>query len=184
MGTKIVAGSLAGALAGAVSNPVDLIKVRMQKPGAGDRSPAAIVREVVRADGVAGLWRGTVPGMTRAAVLTASQCATYDEAKRAWMAATGMGENFGTYIAASMMAGVVTTTATSPVDVLKTHMFASSGRAGGASLVQVLVGLVREQGWGCLFRGWTANWTRLGPQTAITFVANEELRHLLGLEHF
>lgn len=59
----------------------------------------------------------------RAAVLTASQCATYDEIKQAIMRLTGLGDHFGTHLSASMVTGLVTTTATAPVDVIKTHMF-------------------------------------------------------------
>lgn len=59
----------------------------------------------------------------RAAVLTASQCATYDEIKQAIMRVTGLGDHFGTHLSASMVTGLVTTTATAPVDVIKTHMF-------------------------------------------------------------
>lgn len=143
-------------------------------------SPLQVLLSVARSDGVAGLWRGTAPGMARAAVLTASQCATYDQAKQAWIRVTGWGESFGTYIGASMVAGVATTTATSPVDVVKTHMFAG-GRQGPLEAAKELL---REQGIRALFRGWTANWARLGPQTAITFVVNEELRSLIGLSHF
>ena len=59
----------------------------------------------------------------RAAVLTASQCATYDEVKQTLIKFTGAGDNFGTHLASSMITGLVTTTATAPVDVVKTHMF-------------------------------------------------------------
>ncbi len=56
-------------------------------------------------------------------MLTASQCATYDEIKQAIIKLTGAGDHFGTHIASSMVTGLVTTTATAPVDVIKTHMF-------------------------------------------------------------
>ena len=59
----------------------------------------------------------------RAAVLTASQCATYDEIKQVIRKVTGAGDHFGTHLASSMVTGLVTTTATAPVDVIKTHMF-------------------------------------------------------------
>lgn len=35
----------------------------------------------MRSDGVTGLWRGTNPAAARAALLTASQCVTYDVVK-------------------------------------------------------------------------------------------------------
>ena len=59
----------------------------------------------------------------RAAVLTASQCATYNEAKQAVMSLTGGGDTMATHVGASMVSGLVTTTLTAPVDVIKTNMF-------------------------------------------------------------
>lgn len=59
----------------------------------------------------------------RAAVLTAAQCATYNESKKFWMWLTGGGDDFATHLGSSMITGLVTTTATGPVDVIKTNMF-------------------------------------------------------------
>ncbi len=59
----------------------------------------------------------------RASVLTASQCATYDEVKRWVMARTGWADNAGTHLGTALITGLVSTTATSPVDVVKTNMF-------------------------------------------------------------
>eukprot|EP00887_Chlorella_sp_A99_P008144 scaffold12.g8144.t1 len=59
----------------------DLVKTRMQIKGAAVRNPFAIAAAVVREEGAAGLWKGTMPSMARAALLTAAQCATYDEVK-------------------------------------------------------------------------------------------------------
>ena len=59
----------------------------------------------------------------RAAALTGTQCASYDAAKQAWMARTGMGDTPGTHLGASMITGLATTTITAPVDLIKTNMF-------------------------------------------------------------
>lgn len=96
LSTKLVAGSLSGAFAAAVTNPLDLIKTRLQvqenthnsnnkgigRNINGARGPLVVLRELISTQGVVGLWKGTMAGSTRAAVLTASQCATYDAAKR------------------------------------------------------------------------------------------------------
>ena len=42
---------------------------------------ADVGREVLREEGVLGLWKGVVPAAIRASVLTASQCVTYDVVK-------------------------------------------------------------------------------------------------------
>ena len=76
--------------------------------------PYQVLRGVVREKGIAGLWRGSAMSMTRSAVLTASQCATYDEVKKATKTYTGMRDGVLLHFTASMLAGLVTTTATNP----------------------------------------------------------------------
>lgn len=73
-------------------------------------------------------------------MLTASQCATYDEVKGAVMRATGWRDNAATHLGTALISGVVSTTATNPVDVVKTHMFVGEWHWRG---------------------GWRARWGRL-----------------------
>ena len=86
------------------------------------------------------LWRVSICGshrlllkgeyllQLRAAALTATQCASYDQAKQWWMRTTGMGDSFATHFGASMVTGLATTTVTAPVDLIKTRMFMSGQR--------------------------------------------------------
>lgn len=66
----------------------------------------------------------------RAAVLTASQAVTYDTAKGQVMAATGWRDGPAVHFATALLTGLVSTTATNPVDVLKTHMFVGAAGCG------------------------------------------------------
>lgn len=43
--------------------------------------PVGEMRKIVSEEGVKALWKGVGPAMARAAALTASQLATYDESK-------------------------------------------------------------------------------------------------------
>ena len=123
--------------------------------------------------------------MTRSATLTASQCATYDEVKGFWMRATGADDGLGTHLCASMLTGLVTTTVTNPVDMIKTQLYVERGpNCGGASAGAggALRRVLAREGPAGLMRGWSANYVRLGPQTVITFVALEKFRGLAGME--
>ncbi|CAD7698235.1 unnamed protein product [Ostreobium quekettii] len=78
-----------------------------------------------------------------------------------------------------LLTGLVSTTATAPVDVVKTHMFVRGNKFSGP--VHCMVDILKHDGFLGLFKGWTANYVRLGPQTTITFVVLEQLRSLAGL---
>ena len=74
------------------------------------------------------------PSAARSAILTASQCATYDGVKTRWMAAVGWSDGLATHLAASMLTGLVTTTVTNPADMIKTQMYVvepDDARGGG-----------------------------------------------------
>lgn len=68
---NIAAGSLSGALAAWASNPIDLIKTRLQSKENPHRTSSAVVKSIVQTDGIRGLWRGTVPSTVSFLPLTA-----------------------------------------------------------------------------------------------------------------
>ncbi|KAK9843973.1 hypothetical protein WJX81_000833 [Elliptochloris bilobata] len=179
---KLTAGCISGAVAAAATNPIDLIKTRLQAKGSPYRSSTDVVRHIVREHGVRGLWVGSTPSMARAAVLTSVQCAVYDGTKRWWMAATGMTDGPATHLGASMVTGLATTTATTPVDVVKTNMFAGGVRY--TSAWACAADIVRSDGPLGLLKGWLVQYLRLGPQTVVIFVVMEKLRTLSGLASF
>jgi solute carrier family 25 (mitochondrial uncoupling protein), member 8/9 len=47
--------------------------------------------------------------------------------------------------------------------------------------MQIARRIVAEEGAGAFFRGWMANYARLGPQTLLIFVVAEQLRKMMGL---
>jgi solute carrier family 25 uncoupling protein 8/9 len=144
---------------------------------------------------------------TRSAALTASQCAAYDSAKsfvRKWR--RGEEDDLLTHLCASMLTGLVTTTVTNPVDMIKTQLYMSAATnsesaatrnesAGGFRRVEVTKksakpagavaaarDVLKREGPRGFMRGWSANYLRLGPQTVITFVALEQFRRLAGMD--
>jgi len=181
---KVAAGSISGGVAAAITSPIELIKTRLQCAGNNPAKPKTsmgVIKAVVAADGVVGLWKGAMPGLIRAAILTAAQCATYDEIKRKVVNLTGWNEkNLATQVTSSMLAGLATTTVSNPIDVVKTRMYVSGGQYSGA--MACLADVVRKDGMMGLMKGWSASYARLGPHTMIMFLTAEQLRAYAGLQ--
>ncbi|CAF3546263.1 unnamed protein product [Rotaria sordida] len=153
----ITAACLSGSIAAIVSNPVDLCKTKLQAKNSKYTSSFHVIRDVMQQYGVKGLWVGTVPAAFRTAALTATQCVTYNHAKRFWIELTGWGEGIKLHLGASLITGLVTTTITAPLDTIKTNMYA----AGRYSFTELTNKIVNKEGFRGLLRGWSAAYVRL-----------------------
>lgn len=188
---KLIAMSASsGFLGGIVGNPADVMNVRMQHdaalPPEKRRNYRNAIEGIVRAsreEGIAALFRGVWPNAMRAALMTASQLASYDEIKAGLIKRVGMKDDLTTHFSASILAGFIATTVCSPVDVIKTRIMSAQGKeALGAMLARV----TREEGAAWMFKGWVPSFIRLGPHTVATFLFLEQhkkiYRSMKGVE--
>jgi hypothetical protein len=86
----------------------------MQAPDNPHKSAGAVFKAVVEKDGIKGLWRGATPAVLRQVLMTSSQCVAYEEIKRSLVEDGGFPNVFGTHLLASMVTGVISTTAMNP----------------------------------------------------------------------
>lgn len=174
--------STSGFLGGVAGNPADILNVRMQNDAA---LPAAERRNyknavegltrMIREEGIASLFRGVWPNSLRAVLMTASQLASYDIFKKELLERTSMGDTLSTHFTASFLAGFVATTVCSPVDVVKTRIMSAKTREG---LVPLLTRIMKQEGFGWMFKGWVPSFIRLGPHTIATFLFLEQHKKL------
>ncbi|KAJ6343599.1 hypothetical protein OIU76_005358 [Salix suchowensis] len=181
----IASGAFSGAVATALTNPVEVLKVRLQMNANQRRGSMVEMRTIVSEEGIRALWKGVGPAMARAAALTASQLATYDETKQVLIRWTPLDEGFHLHLLSSTVAGTVSTLVTAPMDMVKTRLMlqresktVGNYKNGFQCAYQVML----KEGPRALYKGGFAIFARLGPQTAITFILCEELRKLAGLD--
>lgn len=65
------------------------------------------------------------------------------------------------------------------------HLSTHSNLAGGnkySGPMAAAADILRTDGPRGFFKGWVANFSRLGPQTVLTFLANEALRSAMGMK--
>ena len=187
---KITAGLISGAVGAAVGNPADVAMVRMQADG---RLPMAERRnykgvgdalgQMVRREGVRSLWRGSALTVNRAMIVTASQLATYDQAKEAILRKGLMPDGLPTHVAASFTAGLVAAVASNPVDVVKTRVMNMKVEKGApppyAGALDCALKTVRAEGPMSLYKGFIPTVSRQGPFTVVLFVTLEQVRAIL-----
>ncbi|KAI4301335.1 hypothetical protein L6164_034623 [Bauhinia variegata] len=182
---KIASGIFAGAFATALTNPMEVLKVRLQmNSDLRKGGPILELRRATSEEGIGALWKGVGPGMARAAALTASQLATYDESKRILVRWTSL-EGIYLHLVSSTVAGVVSTLITAPIDMIKTRLMLqreSKSARGYKNGFHCAYQVLRTEGPRALYKGGFAIFARLGPQTTITFILCEELRKLAGLK--
>ncbi|GAA0163040.1 secondary carrier transporter [Lithospermum erythrorhizon] len=182
---KIASGAFSGALATALTNPVEVVKVRLQMNSEVRRGPYQELQKIVSEEGMRALWKGVGPAMARAGALTASQLTTYDESKRELMRWTSLREGFYLHLISSTIAGMVGTIVTAPMDMVKTRLMLQREsnemrlyRSGFHCAYKVLI----TEGPQGLYKGGLTIFARLGPQTTITLVLCEKLREFAGLK--
>lgn len=161
--------SLSGAIGGLSGNGADIVNVRMQ----GDAALAPEKRRnykhavdgmlrMAREEGGLKAWfRGVGPNSVRAAIMTASQLASYDVFKKMILGLTPLEDGLTTHFSASFLAGVVAATVTSPVDVIKTRVMSASQK--GQGITSLVLDITKKEGPAWVFRGWVPSFLRLGP---------------------
>ncbi|XP_076240110.1 mitochondrial 2-oxoglutarate/malate carrier protein [Calliopsis andreniformis] len=185
---KALVGSAAGCVGAFVGTPAEVALIRMTADG---RLPPAERRNyknvfnalirIVREEGVLALWRGTVPTMGRAMVVNAAQLASYSQTKEVLLNTGYFQEGISLHFVSSMISGLVTTTASMPVDIAKTriqNMKVVDGKPEFKGAVDVIIRVCRNEGLFSLWKGFFPYYARLGPHTVLTFIFLEQMNSM------
>jgi hypothetical protein len=183
---RFSAALITGGTGAAIANPFDLIKTRFQaclphEPRPYKNTIAALVAIYQTEGGIKGLYKGWIITSTRSAILTSSQLGAYDSIKNNLLLQhLKMQEGLKVHLISSLLAGLCTTTATIPFDVIKTrYMSDKTNRYKG--IIDCIVTSYQTDGVRQFFRGWLPAYCRLGPHTVISFLLIEKIRSYFGI---
>lgn len=178
---KLLFGMSAGGIGAIIGTPAEITLIRMTADG---RLPPAerrnykhafdAIARIVREEGVLTLWRGWQPTVVRAMVLNAAQLAVYSQAKQNLLSFNLMKEGTPAHFVASLISGFVSTLVSIPIDITKTRLQNMKHNEYKGTM-DVLIKVVRNEGFFALWKGFTPYFLRLGPHTIITFLLMERL---------
>ncbi|KAG4303837.1 hypothetical protein PORY_002766 [Pneumocystis oryctolagi] len=172
--TLICIATISGAIGGILSNPADLVNVRMQNDKSFPYEQRRNYKNVFhglylifRNEGPLSFFRGLFPNTIRAMLITASQLSSYDQFKRIIEKSDYFSKQIIKNFTAAILAGLVATTVCSPIDVIKSRIMSSGSHV---NILFTFKKEIKKEGIKFVFRGWTPSFIRLGPHTIITFV--------------
>lgn len=107
--------------------------------------------------------------------------AAYDGMKRAYMHHTESKElSPGVSMACGAMAGLLASTATFPLEVVRRRMM--NGAKMSPNVLVAMQAIARDEGWSALYRGLLISCIKQGPQNAVAFTSYESAKNWLGVQ--
>lgn len=181
---KFLLGGLSGGISQFIASPFDLLKIRYitEKKTNNKISMFNTMNNIVKTNGIIGLWRGATPNVSRAILVNLGELATYDYAKNKIKKKTGMNENWLLHFSSSICSGFTAAIACTPADVVKSRLMKSDSKYNG--VYDCLKTTIKNEGFIALYKGFLPIWLRLAPWQIIFWITYEQLRQINNLSNF
>ncbi|CAF1411471.1 unnamed protein product, partial [Adineta steineri] len=182
---NLLLGVVSGGLGSLIGTPAELALIRMTLDGRlpmNERRNYAHVFDalarITREEGILKLWRGAIPTVTRAMIVNAAQMPSYSQAKQLIMSMDLMQQGLPLHAVSSLIAALVTTIVSLPIDIVKTryqNMKIIQGKPEYTGILDVFQRIFRQEGVLSFWKGFTPYFYRIGPHTILSFIFIEQL---------
>lgn len=186
---NVCAAATSGMIGACVGSPFFLVKARIQAASSAGKINAQYAykgmidgfRQILKAEGLKGLYRGATASIPRVAIGSGTQLATYTQAKT-FVLAAGIEDGVMVHLGSSVLTGLVVTTAMNPMDVVSTRLYSQKVVNGKGKLYSGVLDCIsktmKSEGFRGFYKGWSAHYMRLGPHTVFTFLFWEEAKKI------
>uniref|UniRef100_A0A672IUR3 Calcium-binding mitochondrial carrier protein Aralar1-like n=1 Tax=Salarias fasciatus TaxID=181472 RepID=A0A672IUR3_SALFA len=174
---EIMAGGCAGGSQVIFTNPLEIVKIRLQVAGEITTGPRVSALSVVRDLGFFGLYKGAKACFLRDIPFSAIYFPVYAHTKMAMADENG---RLGPLqlLTAGAIAGIPAASLVTPADVIKTRLqvAARAGQTTYTGVIDCFRKIMREEGFRALWKGAGARMCRSSPQFGVTLVTYELLQ--------
>jgi hypothetical protein len=187
LAAKTLAGMVACSIGQVLSNPLDVVKVRLQRERAEGTVQYHTLRQtlalILRQQGPLALWQGLVPSIQRSAVLGGVALGVYDYTKELLLHHAGLARSdVSSHLCASAVSGAVSALLSTPMDIVRTRMM-NDDHMRRSALWHVRR-MLREEGALSFFRGSWPTVVRLGAWQLSFFLTYEQLERRVNGAYF
>ncbi|XP_062125955.1 calcium-binding mitochondrial carrier protein Aralar1 isoform X2 [Drosophila sulfurigaster albostrigata] len=180
---EVIAGGCGGAAQVIFTNPLEIVKIRLQVAGeiAGGSKISAL--SVVRELGFFGLYKGAKACLLRDVNFSAIYFPTYAHIKGAFADKDGYNSPVS-LLAAGAIAGIPAAALVTPADVIKTRLqvAARQGQTTYTGLWDATKKIMAEEGPRAFWKGTAARVCRSSPQFGVTLFTYELLQRLFYVD--
>ncbi|XP_041004963.1 adenine nucleotide transporter BT1, chloroplastic/mitochondrial-like [Juglans microcarpa x Juglans regia] len=172
---RLVSGAIAGAVSRTVVAPLETIRTHVMVGSLG-HSTTEVFQNIMETDGWKGLFKGNFVNIIRVAPSKAIELFAFDTVKKHLTPKPGIEPKspIPASLIAGAVAGVSSTLATYPLELLKTRITVQRGVY--KNLLDALFKIVKEEGPAELYRGLTPSVIGVIPYTAANYFAYDTLR--------
>jgi len=174
---EVIAGGCAGGSQVMFTNPVEVVKIRLQVSGeiASAQKPSAIT--IMRDLGFRGLYKGAAACLMRDIPFSAIYFPAYAHLKPRLADDNGYNSP-GSLLVAGAIAGMPAASLVTPADVIKTRLqvVPREGQTTYNGIVDAYRKIMVEEGWTALWKGAGARMCRSSPQFGVTLLVYELLQ--------
>lgn len=180
---EMLAGGTAGASQVMFTNPLEIVKIRLQVAGEVASGPQVGAVHVIKDLGFKGLYKGTRACLLRDVPFSAIYFPAYAHFKQSFADKNGHNSPL-TLLVAAAMAGAPAACLTTPADVIKTRLqvAARAGQTTYTGLTDCAVKIMREEGVMAFWKGAGARMMRSSPQFGVTLMTYELLQRLFKVD--
>ncbi|XP_069715779.1 electrogenic aspartate/glutamate antiporter SLC25A13, mitochondrial isoform X2 [Phaenicophaeus curvirostris] len=177
LAAEILAGGCAGGSQVIFTNPLEIVKIRLQVAGEITTGPRVSALTVLRDLGFFGLYKGAKACFLRDIPFSAIYFPCYAHLKASLANEDGR-VSPGNLLLAGSIAGMPAASLVTPADVIKTRLqvAARAGQTTYSGVVDCFVKILREEGPKALWKGAGARVFRSSPQFGVTLVTYELLQ--------
>ncbi|XP_072300537.1 electrogenic aspartate/glutamate antiporter SLC25A12, mitochondrial-like [Eucyclogobius newberryi] len=180
---EILAGGCAGASQVIFTNPLEIVKIRLQVAGEITTGPRVKALSVVRELGFLGLYKGAKACFLRDIPFSAIYFPVYAHTKEKLADEDGRVGPLQ-LLSAGAIAGVPAASLVTPADVIKTRLqvAARAGQTSYNGVIDCSRKILREEGFSAFWKGAGARVFRSSPQFAVTLLTYELLQRWLYVD--
>ena len=180
---EILAGACGGGSQVMFTNPLEIVKIRLQVAGEIASGPKVSAFGVIRELGFFGLYKGSRACFLRDVPFSAIYFPAYAHLKPAFADENGYNSPLSLLVAGAI-AGMPAASLVTPADVIKTRLQvkARAGQTTYNGLMDAAKKIYLEEGFSAFWKGAVARMCRSSPQFGVTLVTYELLQRTFYID--